>query len=141
MGIVELCVNTYMESGINIGLVLVFLASLSFWVWGLWSLLAAPDFGITYFHVRKDLFSVHTFNRYELVPGTATLNKNEDALFIKSFTLSGEWEMEKSRILFFKERDVVSKIITQHINANMCGTFDSEEVVRLVESGNLLSPN
>ncbi|MEJ4102426.1 hypothetical protein V5T06_07690 [Corynebacterium mastitidis] len=131
----------YADNVDYLGLVLVAFLGLPPWLWGGWALLSSPELGVTYFHVRKDSFSVKSFNDYSLVPGTARLSENNNLLLSKTFKIRGAWRIEKFRLLFFKDRNFKDRIITQHINDNIYGSEGSEVIVDLIRSGNLLSPS
>lgn len=129
----------YIDNVDYLGLGLVAFLGLLPWLWGGWALLSSPELGVTYFHVRKDSFSVKSFNNYSLVPGTARLSENDNLLLSKGFKIRGVWRVKKFRLPFFKDRNSKDRIITQYINSNIYGSEGPEVIVDLIRSGNLLS--
>lgn len=129
----------YVDNVDYLGLGLVAFLGLLPWLWGGWALLSSPELGVTYFHVRKDSFSVKSFNDYVLVPGTAGLSENDNLLFSKGFKIRGVWRVKKFSLLFFKDYNSKDRVITQYINSNIYGSEGPEVIVDLIRSGNLLS--
>lgn len=139
VGMMHVLGDAYVEDGFSVGLIFSYLFFISIWAWGLWMLLATPDFGIMYFGMKRDSFSVKSFNNYSLIPGTANLIENDKALFIKTFKIRGKWKVQRGKFLFYKKRSTVEEFTEQVINPSVYGSLGYGEFVGLIRAGSLLS--